>query len=111
MTIQLLYVYWPIIIRIILAYYYCVHCLVQVQKAEDAVGISEEMVMAQNQVKDKSFLGQTASSLCANTPVHWTYKACVNETSSECHMLHLLPPHRLHCDVQYMSKNCSIFFS
>lgn len=53
----------------------------QDQSADDAVSSAEMMTIAQDQVKDSSFLGKTASNLCANTPVYWTYKACFNTTT------------------------------
>lgn len=54
---------------------------VQDQKAEDSVNSAEMMTIAENPVKDTSFLGKTAATLCANTPVYWTYKTCLNETT------------------------------
>jgi hypothetical protein len=55
---------------------------VQDQKAEDAVSTAEMMTIAQNPVKDRSFLGKTAATLCANSPIYWTYKTCLNETTA-----------------------------
>lgn len=55
---------------------------VQDQNAQDAVSSAEMMTIAQDPVKDSSFLGTTASDLCANTPVYWTYTACFNNTAT-----------------------------
>lgn len=52
------------------------------QKAEEAVSISEMFTVAEDPVKDVSFLGKTAKKLCADTPVHWTYRTCLNATES-----------------------------
>lgn len=50
------------------------------QKAEDSVSASEMFTIAEDPVKDTSFLGKTAKKLCDGTPVHWTYRTCVNST-------------------------------
>lgn len=55
----------------------------QDQAAEDSASTAEMMTIAQNPVKDTSFLSKTAATLCANTPVYWTYKTCLNETTGK----------------------------
>jgi hypothetical protein len=36
---------------------------------------SELVAMAANPVKDSSFLGETASALCDDTPVYWIFQS------------------------------------